>query len=121
MPNALIWTYLDGELYRADFYPQATNWRKVNAYQTLSLAEIEQQIRNNQYTVINVGRTNPFTDDRQLNQLSTITFTVAQLEYRSNSTNGYVLPYLHFSGTGTDQNNNKFNIDIITPVVATNN
>lgn len=96
----------------------------VITFQTLgekNLISTDQAIDNintkNQGTIISAGVET--TIDIKLEDIVGGGLTSVSLEYRADSTTGYVLPYYRFAGTVYSADNNKYLVELITPAVET--
>lgn len=114
-PPFVILIHIDGKFYQARFYPQVSELKKIQSHSILDIEEIKNNIQQHKGIFIKTANLEHFIPDPT--DLVQVTLTQAQLEYRINEQNGYVLPYIRFSGTGTDNEENTFSIELITPAI----
>ena len=107
---------VSGNVTKAIFYPLSANLTKVSEYSTLSLDEIINNAQNGELIYINAAANDPF--EPQAEDMQSVEFTSATLEYRQNEQNGYILPYVHFYGTGVNEAGEVFDVEAISPAIA---
>lgn len=105
----------DGNIFEVVFYPYTTTFNKVREYSPLSLETMKKNAESGLITYL-VSSSNT-EDNYEANLLATIDFSIATLEYRQNEENGYILPYVHFTGVGKDHNGITYNVEAITPAI----
>ena len=112
---AEAWTDLSGKIVKIRFTPIKMDFEKVEQYKPLSFSSIQNNMKNGEITYIKVHKT--IAGETSIDEVEKINFTNAQLEYRQNENNGYVLPYIRFNGIGTDDNNEQYYIEAISPAI----
>lgn len=116
-PPARIRIDSEKELAKVDFYPVPTQFTDAGSIATLGWNQIENIVKNGSYTIVSFYPYALTTREIDPNQLSTVTFNSATIEYRSNEKNNLVIPYARLTGTATDDENGEFFIEVITPAV----
>lgn len=114
-PPGIAWLDKNGDITRMNFYPLPNSFEKTETYNTLPLRSVETNIQNGEVTYI-LAENHEVIDPSQ-KQLKTITFSSASLEYRQQETNGYILPYIKFIGTGTNDLGIEYEVEAISPLV----
>jgi hypothetical protein len=110
-----VWVDRKGTILRFDFFRISNTLEKVESYSSLDLQTIERNMKNGEVTYIKASSVIPMNPEAT--QLDSISFSSATLEYRQNTQNGYILPYVHFSGMGKDKNGDEYAVEAISPAV----
>lgn len=116
-PPAIIHIYRDGSFFRATFYPQTTNFEQTGTLSTVDWLNLQTNIQSGLFTVIKVNSIQLTAPQATLENLTRVDLSGAQIQYRINAATGSVLPYMQFSGFGTDAEGFTYEVIIITPLV----
>lgn len=112
---ATAWTDLSGRIIKMRFAPVVLEEKIVNSHNTLSLENVENNMKAGLVTYI---RTQPLIAQKDSSQeMVSVNFDHAFLEYRQNTLNGYILPYLRFTGVGKDTKQAEYYVEAISPAV----
>lgn len=112
---ATIWTDLSGRIIKMRFFPISIKLQPINTYTSLPLSVIEKNMQEGLITYIRTQPLKARRDDSQ--NLTSVQFDKAVVEYRQNTLNGYILPYLRFSGLGKDSDDQEYYVEAISPAV----
>jgi hypothetical protein len=118
-PPVLIWSNLDGNIFKADFYPQNNKLVAVAKLNSLSWKTIEKKLNSGLVTYLSIQEVNPFAPTANEHSFSEVILADANLEYRINPTNNLVIPYIRFMGLAVSKEGFKYQVNLITPAVPT--
>lgn len=113
-PPAMVWTDLSGKVLKITFYPIANTFEKIETYNSLSLGQIEHQVELKNFSFIDVRISNSYIEYTP--NLDSVVFDKAQLEYRKNEQNGYIVPYVRFFGR-ENRGEDIVDVEIVSPAV----
>ncbi len=87
-------------------------------YSLISLNQALNNITLGQVYLLSAGNTVDSTNDTlDFNSITNLTLQEVIIEYRYNQANLLAIPYYHFLGSATDDNQNSFNLEILTPAI----
>ena len=115
MPPGRVRVNANGDINRFNFYPVPQQFLKIETYSPLSLDAIKGKVDDGLLTIINIETNEDDISARGI--ITEATFHSATLEYRQNTQNGYILPYVRLSGIGKDKENKEYIVEAISPAI----
>lgn len=105
------------EIIRMQIRPQYISLSPRRSFETISVYQAVENINNGYASVIFAESTLGYTSS--LNFITSANLSSATLEYRLDETTGTIAPYYRFSGELTNDQNQTFAAEIITPAIVT--
>ncbi len=105
------------QIVKVEFSSTALSYQLLQKNNLISLDRAIQNINNQKAAVIAAGNTQPGALD--LSNIQSGNLQKVWLEYHTDDKNGLIYPFYRFRGNVTDNKNNSYFIELITPAVET--